>query len=733
MRPIGQSTAALGLGLALAIPRGAPAQSPPDPVPAARALAVPAPIRLDGLPDEPVWLLADSITDFRQREPDEGAPASERTVVRILAAPDGLYLAFWNYDSRPAQIRRAQLRRDADLEDDDHVSVLIDPLRDRRTGYVFAINANGALSDGEVVSHQELNRNWNGVWDARARVTSFGWTAELFIPWQNFRYPSGTTSIGFNVRRFHRARNEEVLWRAYRRQQGILYQLEEGTLEVPGPLPARGIVEGRPYVAASSRLATREVDSTGTYGVTGSGASDAKLGFDGKLAVSSTLTLDLTANTDFAQVEADRQVVNLTRFPVFFPEKREFFLESSGIFNLGQAERTQLFHSRRIGLDSDGNVVPIRGGARLTGRMGRERIGFLALRTGGAEDAFDAVARIQHDVFDRGYVGAMGTLQEGAGAAGRRLGGGLDFTFPLLLKGQNIVPQGFIAVTRDGDGRPLATAWRLFLDYPNDWADNFLAISRIEPGFDPALGFVRQAGIRRVTGALEFFPRPRRWGVRKLVFKAIEFDINQNLDGSLNNASYEVVPLGAKFESGAEFELGLQHVDDVLTDSFEIFSGTNIAPGRYGWTRAALQVETSPAHPVVARVGLSTGRLYAGRSTDLEYELAARIEPHVILGLDGGWQQVRLATGSFTAQVHRLRLDYARSPRLGTTLFLQWDNEDDRLAVNARLHWVPMPGADAYLVWNTAWPTALPGRGGIPLRQPLNGAVVGKFVYYFRL
>jgi len=338
------------------------------------------------------------------------------------------------------------------------------------------------------------------------------------------------------------------------------------------------------------------------------------------------------------------------------------------------------------------------------------------------------VARAQHDVLGRGYVGAMGTLQDGAGAP--RTAGGLDFALPLLLAGQNIIPQGFVAVT-GGAGARAASAWRLFVDYPNDWADDFLAISRIEAGFDPALGFVRQSGVQRQTGAVTFFPRPHRWGVRRFNFKAIEFDVNENLDGSLNNASYEVRPLGADFESGDGFEFNLQHVDDVPGAAFEIFPGAMIAPARYGWNRAELQLSTSAARPVSVALLGSTGGLYSGHARTLEYEIIVRVAPHLGFTANGGAEWVRLDSVAFTAQVHRLRADYAANPRLGTTVFIQWDNEDRRLSLNARLHWIPKPGSDAYLVWNSAWPTDLPGRG-IPIRRPSGGAVVGKFVYYFR-
>ena len=347
-----------------------------------RVAALAGTVRLDGLPDEAEWYLADSLTDLTQREPASGAPATQRTVVRFLAGPGGLYVGLWAYDSTPGSIRHAQLRRDADFSSDDSFSLLLDPQRDRRSGYLFSVNPNGAMFDGEVQGAGDTNPDWDGVWDARARITPEGWTAELFIPWQTLRYRPDESAWGMNLRRFSRQRNEEVLWRAWMRQQGLLFQQEEGTLDGLEQLPGRQLLELRPYLLASGTLDERTFLPSGEDSITRTGSTDLKSGLDAKLAVAPTLTIDLTVNTDFAQVDADRQVVNLTRFPLIFPEKRPFFLEGSGTFDFGQSERNTLFYSRRIGLDDAGSAVPLVAGVRLQGRVGHERVGLLAARTG---------------------------------------------------------------------------------------------------------------------------------------------------------------------------------------------------------------------------------------------------------------------------------------------------------------------------------------------------------------
>jgi hypothetical protein len=288
------------------------------------------------------------------------------------------------------------------------------------------------------------------------------------------------------------------------------------------------------------------------------------------------------------------------------------------------------------------------------------------------------------------------------------------------------------------------TAGRFFIDCPNDWSDSFFAVSWVQAGFDPVMGFVRQTGVWRHTGAFEWSPRPGALGIRRLTFKAIEWDVSMNLGGGLNNSWYEVVPFSAEFESGDQVELSLRRSVDVPQESFDLWekettSGTrlvSIPAGRYAWNRAEFQFESSSGRPVGVDLGAGVGRFYTGTSTQLQGDVNLRLAPHII----GSWstevEWVRLPQGNFTARTMQFRFDYAFTPRLATMLWAQWDNESDRLTLNARIHWIPKPGSDAYLVWDSGWPTGLEGDGSwlrrIPWRRPSRGALVGKFVYYFR-
>src|SRR5438093_7759514 len=399
-----------------------------------RVIAISTPMRLDGHLDESFWAAADSIVDFRQREPGAGEPASERTVVRAVCDARALYVGVRAGDRDASRIRATQLRRDSDLESDDNVAVLIDGLHDLRNAFVFQTNPRGAMWDAQVTGTSEPDANWNGIWEVATSMDDSGWTAEYRIPFRTLRYqPSTDLSFGFNVRRFIRHKNEEDLWISFGRTEGF-YQLQNaGTLGGLGGLRRGRDLEVRPY--ALGRAIESEHDIGG--GQLHPAKSDVKVGIDTKLAASPTLTADLTVNTDFAEVEADQQVINLTRFPLQFPEKREFFLESNGLYGFGSQSLATLFYSRRIGLLDD-QIVPILAGAGLYGRLGPWAVGALEARPGDPENANDAVVRLKHDVLERSSIGVIGTIRSAAGEPRAERPAGVDLDFPLVVTGQHL-------------------------------------------------------------------------------------------------------------------------------------------------------------------------------------------------------------------------------------------------------------------------------------------------------
>ena len=694
-----------------------------------------SPIKLDGRLDDPAWSGGDSITDFRQREPNEGAIASERTVVKILRDDDAIYIGARMYDRDAAALIATQLRRDTDLGSDDTFGFVIDSFHDRRGGFGFETNPNGAMYDAQANGAEDRNENWNGIWDVAVSRDADGWTAEFRIPFRTLRFNEGAgASLGFNARRKVRRRNEEDLWVSWHRNQGVWHFENEGDLVGLGVLSRERSAELKPYALLRG--------DAPAYGVNGARTADpsysGKFGADAKVAVTPTLTADLTVNTDFAQAEADRQVVNLSRFPLFFPEKRDFFLESAGLFNFGTSGRAMPFYSRRIGLDPDGGPVPIFAGARLTGKAGPWAIGLLDARTGARDAANDAVVRIRHDLLDRSYVGGIFTNRSGPGVTGSQSTLGFDVDLPLVVNGRNVEPSFWINGTRTPGTAGFPLAWRVGLDYPNVLFDNFASLYRIASGYSPALGFVRRTGIWETRGHVDYMPRPRVAGLRNLLIRAPipEWDIIADETGSLTDAkSWQTAELewrllGGTFQSGDQFELNLQRRMDAPSEVFEIFPDVNVAPGRYWWTRYELQFESSSGRKFSVHPKFSWGDFYDGNGTEVSLGATYRGGGHVILGGDITRDRVHLRGGSFNALSTGGRIEYAFTTRADFLAFAQYNNESKRADFNLRYHWTPVIGDDVYVVWNSGYSTdsaaAFRFGTGRSLTRPLNGALIVK-------
>ncbi len=727
-------TTLVASALSLATWRGAHAQGSPahsgDSTRAPSAYRTPRSIRLDGRLDETDWALADSVTDFRQKEPTEGGQPSVRTVVRMLATPAGLALGWWCYDHDPAAIRRTQLRRDAALRSDDYVSLMIDGLSDKRSAFYFRTNSNGAMWDGDHIDNEVGNEEWDGIWDVRTQIDAEGWKVEMLIPWATLRYPRDVSSMGMNFRRFLPRTNEELLWRAWRRPEGLRFLEREGKVEGLSDLPPRAIAEFRPYVLGEARPPERRFRADGSDSVTAEALQRGDAGLDVKIPVTATLTADLTFRPDFAQAEVDRQIVNLTRFPLFFPERRTFFTEGASTFSFGREQQTQMFYSRRIGLGRDGTPVTIPFGARMQGRVGAYTVGLLAAATGGREDSRDFVARVRRDVFTRGYVGAMSTLSDRPSRPGA-LSGGLDFNLPFIVKGSNLVFTGNAAWSRDSTGGESGRHYRFVVDFPNDRVDLVTRFDRVEAGYNPALGFVQQRGIYRWGGSTAITPRPRNARlVRKFEFNLLNYDVVWRLDRVMDNASFTVRPFGVQFQSGDRIELNTIRKFDAPDVPFEIIPGVAVPAGGYWWNRVEAKYTGSNVRTWAVEATASTGAFYDGNRHDVAFVGKLRRQPHLEFSLEYERNDIELPAGAFITNTLRFRGDYAVSPRLTFTAFAQADDRSDRTALNARMRWTQSPGSDLFVVWNSVWPTLL--ERSFAIMKPQNGGLVVKYVRFFR-
>ncbi|HKJ91959.1 MAG TPA: DUF5916 domain-containing protein, partial [Longimicrobiales bacterium] len=493
---------------ALGTPGRACAQAYTPPSLQAVRLAPGQTIKLDGRLDDDAWSRAPVASGFREREPNVGQPATYPTEVRVVYDASTLYIGIRAVEP-PDEVIGRILHRDQLMHGDfgglgfagdDGVAVLLDTFHDRRNAFVFATNPNGAVYDALLTDEgREVNADWRGVWEVRAQRTKDGWSAELAIPFRTLRFPAdaGEETWGFNVYRVVRATNEETLWSSYLRlNEGFAKVSRAGTLTGLHDLPRSGMnMEIKPYALAGG---TRQ-DTL--LGLPGSPAfrnrTRTEMGIDGKWEVHPGLTLDATYNTDFAQVEADEEQVNLTRFSLFYPEKRDFFLENAGIFQFGQggfhgAPSFLMFFSRRIGISASQQPVPVLGGARLSGRAGHQTIGLLDVATDaryGEPRTNFAVARIKRDVGRSGYIGAMVTDRRSSGAW--NTDGGIDAS----LWAYNVNFQGFFARTANSDGTGNDNAWRAALDYTGDHYGFNVGHTGIGSHVDAATGFVTRTGV----------------------------------------------------------------------------------------------------------------------------------------------------------------------------------------------------------------------------------------------
>lgn len=685
--------AALG-GLALAsllAPSGL-AQRPEEPL---HALVATREVVLDGRLGDPLWKDAPVLDRFTQQEPDEGRPATERTEVRVVVTPRTLVVGVACFDREAGTVAARNYERDGDFDADDWVMLVLDGYLDRRNGALFGVNPLGTQWDALVTNEGPEEVEWDAIWESRTSVGPDGWRAEIAIPLSALRYRAGTTELGFNVFRMLRRRQETSSWGAWRREAGPNRISMAGTLDGLR-LEKRLPLLFKPYVLTGYDHQVREAGG----GYRTGGTFDA--GLDAKVGVTPTLVLDATFRTDFAQVESDTQRVNLTRFPLFYPEKREFFLERIGFTRFGQPRLGEVFYSRRIGLSPDGEPIPIVGGARLTGNVGRTEVGVLAIRQDGSvglptTDFY--VARVRHPLGARSSFGAIFTDREG-GPAGKEWNraAGLDLDWKPT---ETLGFTAFWATTRDPEGRPDTDGWRVSGQFDDGAWSLYSSLKRYEEGFDPGIGFVPRTGITNAFGRAgrRFYPKGgfvREWEV------GAEIDYFEDMDGDPVGRELRL-ELRAEGRDASYLEADpFSYEWDRLDETFEIRPGVVIPAGAYENRRHGVEVGTSPAAVLSASAEAEWGSFYGGHAESWALEGAYRPSPHLLVEVTGEYNDVRLPAGSFTASLAGLRATWNFSRFLLATAYAQVNADADVASVNARLRWMWRPGSDVYVVFNRA-------------------------------
>ena len=662
--------------------------------------------RLDGRLDEEVWLSAAVIDEFVQQEPAEGEPATERTVVRLLYDAQALYIGVEAYDSQPDGVIATEMRRDSPrLLDEDNFQVILDTFQDRRSGYMFVTSPLGAKLEQQVAEEGEggfrgantsnINVNWDGVWDVVSRRTDDGWVAEIAIPMVTLRFPKAEEQVwGVNFMRNIRRKNEQVFWAPISKEYTLTRVSLAGTMTGITSVNRGLDLRLTPYVLTGGKQ-----DRAGT-GLDGSGFGD--VGLDLKYGVASGLNLDVTLNTDFAQVEVDEQQVNLTRFPLFFPEKRDFFLENSGMFNVGAASGfnrlADLFFTRRIGLSSAGQPVPIIGGARLSGKVDRHNVAVMNITTQEAlgslgENFF--VGRYSHDILSRSKIGGMVINKEAVGGEHYNRTFAADTTLALH---RNFVVNGFLAKTEtpgisSGDmaryarGTWLSPSWSVYGEYID-----------LQENFNAEVGFIPRVGIRTSKFHGEWDPRPGRWYIRMFdPMWNITYTTDQN-NRLLTRRIHHM--LGTYFEDGSSFTVWYNDNFEQLDVPFEIRRDVLIPPGTYRFGEWNLQYRTDPSRRLYAEARYMPQTFFGGTRTDARATLGLRATSRIAVEALFNRSDVELPGGAFVADLASLRFDFAVSPEMTLRTLTQYNSTTNEISSSVRFNWIYSPGSDIYIAYD---------------------------------
>lgn len=659
---------------------------------------------LDGVLDDAVWVEAPLIERFVQQEPHEGDPASERTEVRVVYDARNLYVGVRAFDSEPDGVIATEMRQDSDrLLEEDNFQIILDTFKDSRSAYMFVTTPLGAKLDQQVFEEGEgggrqgnssnIVREWDGVWHVATRRTPEGWEAEIAIPMVTLRFPErDSQEWGINFMRNIRRKNEQVFWAPIPKAYGLTRVSLAGSLTGLETLGRGMDLRIKPSVVGGGRsvLSRGVVDNS----------FERDLSLDVKYGVTAGLNLDLTVNTDFAQAEADDEQVNLTRFALFFPEKREFFLENAGQFNVGTTASmdrlANLFFSRRIGLSETGAVVPIVGGARLSGKVGRNNIAVMDIQTGdhlerGGENFL--VARYSRDVLGRSKVGAIVINKEGNGQFNRTFGADIS-----LAPTPSLSVLGFLARTAtpgvtDGElGGHLRAAW---LD--RSW-NLYAEYTDLQDNFNPEVGFVPRTGIRTSKFHIERNPRPGRFGIRMM---QPMFNVTRTTDQNNRLLSRRLhTMLGTMFENGAYLNVFNNRYFERLDEPFTVRTGVVIEAGAYEFSEWRFMFSSNPAGRFYQSVGYAPQTFYDGTRRDMNASLGFRLTSRLATEAGYSRNDVDLPAGDFTADVGSLRVDFALSPNMTLRTLSQYNSLSHQWSNSVRFNYTYRAGSDIYLVYD---------------------------------
>jgi len=674
--------------------------SSPDKI---RAYKISQTINLDGNLTESVWLKGKQISNFTQRELNEGKLATERTKVTILFDDKNLYIGVWCYDENPGKIVAEKMKRDFNYSTEDNIKIIIDTYNDKRNGYLFVTNPNGARFDALVLDNgKSVNSAWDGVWNVKTKITAKGWFAEFEIPFSTLKFSTKDNLVwGINFERNIRRKREQDLWQGWSRNYNIEQVSRAGKLIGIKGISEVTLVELKPYGIAG----IEKKEKTGSN-------FTSNIGGDINYLITPTMKFNLSINTDFAQVESDQLQVNLTRFSLFYPEKREFFLEGQNYFGFGLGHSIRPFYSRQIGLAPDRSTIPIIAGVRLLGKTGNTTFGGMSIQTAKQDSVPSTnytVLRWKQDVLRQSNIGLIGVGKFEPNRQNAVYGADFLYSTSNIFGDKNFSVGGAFAQSYTSDANEkTGLAHRLFIDYPNDIIDFSAVWDRASADFNPETGFLRRTNYQMYNADLRIKPRPKflPW-IQKFVFKP--FDFNYYIDDKthkLQSLWTEFRPLGFTTKSGEFFESNIQRRAENLTKDFEIHNGVIIPKGEYWFTRYELQFATFKGRPVYGFLFVNWGDFYTGKRTEWFIRSTFQFNKNISIGSDFTHNYISLPQGSFTVNELGGRVDLAISPNLFGSFFGQWNDEDNKVVLNFRVNWIPTPGTNFFFVVNESFDTS---------------------------
>lgn len=707
-------------------------------------------IELDGILDEPVWERAMPATDFIQQDPVFGGTPTERTEVRIVFTSESLYMGVSAFDSEPDLLLGNTMKRDEFLSADDRFMWTMDTFLDQQTGYFFEMNPSGLMADQLMQAGGGGERAWDGIWDAYARRHELGWTLEIEIPFRTFNFDPDAPAWGINFQRTVRRKNEENLWTGHERNQGLRRMSNAGLVVGISDVTQGHGLDVKPYLAGSTLDVPGSTDPSARE-------READVGVDLFYNVTPSLRANLTVNTDFAQTEVDQRLVNLTRFPLRFPEKRGFFLDGATFFDFASnpvqgggpgrgfrpsgVPRSEPFFSRRIGLGSEGQLQPVDVGGKLTGQAGAQDVGFLQVRTGEHLDSDGnrvsgedfTVFRLKRRILTQSYLGSFFSRRydRAAGSTGDLYTAGLDYRLATsTFRGSDqLSMSGYFLWNTEPDDLGDNISYGTRVDYPNDRWFGSLGFSEIQPNHHPAIGFTPRTGFRAYSGQIGFGPRPQAHPV----FRQFTFDVGANFLTDMENRvvtrDVRMQLFGVQFQSQDNVNLSVIPTFERLEEDFEIHPDVLLAGGSdYHFTRYRLDAGTANRRILSTRSSFEIGDFFSGTRREAILNLGVRPFVGMVANLSAEWNRIELPEGDFQTRLYRVTLDNQFNPWIFVVNNIQYDSVSDRLGWQIRFRWTVEPGNDLYVIYTQNWVDDLDQHRF--LTEDRRGAA--KFVYTYR-